>query len=228
MLFRSFPSHDNTANQRIEAKQKEQADLLKIEAETQEKIKRQQKLAIYSQLAIDTASAIGSLVKYSEGNPANLLTGGVAGQIQLSAGLITIFANIAKAKSQIKQLRKGGKLTGKTHDQGGIPLYEAEGNEFVINSKDTLRTENTLNAINKGKDLQHIQRALELDFGQNVLKDYNISMNYDSHELKKELQKNNKNLEKLISLTENKENIVSVNNEVIKIGKNSIQKIKIK
>ena len=52
-----------------------------------------------AQIGIDTASAISSLTKNSEANPANPVTFGTAGAIQFATGLIRILANIKKAKT---------------------------------------------------------------------------------------------------------------------------------
>lgn len=52
-----------------------------------------------AQIGVDTASAISSLTKNSEANPANAATFGAAGTIQFATGLIRILANIKKAKT---------------------------------------------------------------------------------------------------------------------------------
>jgi hypothetical protein len=52
-----------------------------------------------SQIAVDTALAVSSLVKNSEANPANAPTSGVAGALQFAAGMVRITAAIAKAKA---------------------------------------------------------------------------------------------------------------------------------
>jgi DNA repair exonuclease SbcCD ATPase subunit len=221
----------NAANERIAAKKKEQIELENQEKLYQEKIKKQQKIAIYTQLAIDTASSIGSLVKYSQANPGNLLTGGITGQLQLAAGLITIFSNMANARAQIKKLRKGGKLTGATHEYGGIPLYEAEGGEFVINRNATKKNENTLAAINQNKDYKAIQNALNKDFGQDVLKQHNLSISFDTLELKRQnrrLHLNNQYLKRLVNIAEKEKQTVAIGDTIIEISKNSIKKTRMK
>jgi hypothetical protein len=194
--------------------------------EAEAKLKAIRKREIYTQFVIDNASAISSIIKNAFTNPLNAVNPLVA-TLQLGAQLLQLGTAFAVAKNSVKQLRKGGKLVGATHEQGGIPLYEAEGGEFVINRKSTATYENTLNAINKQSDLQAIQRALTLDFGQGILKKHNINVGFDSQELKNELIKNNKNLEKLINITENKGDTVAINNEIITISKNSIRKLKI-
>jgi hypothetical protein len=55
-----------------------------------------QKAQMLVQVGIDTAGAISSLMKMSEGNPLNLLTGGAAGIAQFAAGILRIGASVAK------------------------------------------------------------------------------------------------------------------------------------
>lgn len=57
-----------------------------------------QKALTLAQIGIDTAKAISSLTAMSAGNPANAVTGGVAGAIQYASGLAQILSNIAQAK----------------------------------------------------------------------------------------------------------------------------------
>lgn len=55
------------------------------------------------QIAIDTASAISSLTKNSEGNPLNAPTSGIAGVIQFTTGLARILTNVARAKKLLTE-----------------------------------------------------------------------------------------------------------------------------
>jgi DNA gyrase/topoisomerase IV subunit A len=67
--------------------------------------------AALAQIAIDTASAISSLVKMSQANPTNAVTGGISGAIQYATGIAQIIGNIAKAKqilSSVKTTNSGG------------------------------------------------------------------------------------------------------------------------
>jgi hypothetical protein len=67
----------------------------------------QKSLALF-QIGLDTAQAISSLTKSSEGNPANSVTFGGAGVAQFVAGLARIIANIAAAKNYIGGFAGGG------------------------------------------------------------------------------------------------------------------------
>jgi hypothetical protein len=72
------------------------------------KFGKESKALTLFQIGLDTASAISSLVKMSEANPANTVTFGAAGMIQFATGLVRIFANIMMARKVIM----GGKYTG--------------------------------------------------------------------------------------------------------------------
>lgn len=61
-----------------------------------------QKAAALTQIGIDTAQAISSLVAASEANPANAVTFGAAGIAQFAAGAIRIATNIAQAAKLLK------------------------------------------------------------------------------------------------------------------------------
>lgn len=67
------------------------------------------KILALAQIATDTALAISSLVRNSEGNPLNAPTGGIAGAAQFIAGIARITANIANAK---RVLQGGGSPSG--------------------------------------------------------------------------------------------------------------------
>ena len=61
------------------------------------------KVVALTQIGIDTAKAISSLVAASSANPANAVTFGGAGAIQFATGLLSIGSNIAQAYSILKQ-----------------------------------------------------------------------------------------------------------------------------
>ena len=58
-----------------------------------------------AQVAINTGIAISELLKASNGNPLNLLTGGAAGALQFATGMLKIVATAAKAKSIISSAK---------------------------------------------------------------------------------------------------------------------------
>jgi hypothetical protein len=62
------------------------------------KLERFQKAQALVQIGIDTAKAISALVAASQANPANAVTGGLAGIAQFASGIAQILTNVAKAK----------------------------------------------------------------------------------------------------------------------------------
>jgi hypothetical protein len=62
------------------------------------KLEQFQKAQALIQIGIDTAKAISALVAASQQNPANGVTGGLAGVAQFASGIAQILTNVAKAK----------------------------------------------------------------------------------------------------------------------------------
>jgi len=94
-----------------------------------------------AQIGVDTASAISSLTRNSEGNPANAVTFGAAGAIQFATGLIRILANIKKAKDL---LSSSGSVSAPTLSSTSVaaPIVPAQPQAQL-----TQLDQNTINAI---------------------------------------------------------------------------------
>jgi len=92
-----------------------------------------QKANALVQIGIDTATAISALVAQAQGNPMNLVTGGLAGFAQLATGLASIAGNVAKAK----QLLSGG--GGSISGGSGVapPSFNTSRDTSTINSQST-------------------------------------------------------------------------------------------
>jgi hypothetical protein len=69
------------------------------------------------EIATDTALAISAAVKASSANPANAVTGGAAGAVQLAATLVKIGTNIGAAMAILRSGNPSGVPTG----DGGMP-----------------------------------------------------------------------------------------------------------
>jgi len=82
-----------------------------------DKNEKVQKATALAQIGIDTAKAISSLVANSQANPANAVTGGIAGAVQFGTGLAQILSNIAKAK----QILTSGNTSGAGGGSGVTP-----------------------------------------------------------------------------------------------------------
>ena len=98
-----------------EAKRQLRADTLSVTSDLIgalgglfDKNEKVQKATALAQIGIDTAKAISSLVANSQANPANAVTGGIAGAVQFGTGLAQILSNIAKAK----QILTSGSTSG--------------------------------------------------------------------------------------------------------------------
>lgn len=94
-----------------------------------------------AQIGVDTASAISSLTRNSEGNPANAVTFGAAGAIQFATGLIRILANIKKAKDL---LSSSGSVSAPTLSSTSVaaPIVPSQPQAQL-----TQLDQNTINAI---------------------------------------------------------------------------------
>jgi len=105
-----------------------------------------QKAATLAQIAVDTASAISSLVAVSESNPANAVTFGAAGIAQFAAGIIRITANLARARKlldsgpALSQRKEGGyfDVTGAQDGQPYRARYLGEQQTGMLPSSPSL------------------------------------------------------------------------------------------
>ena len=70
-----------------------------------------QKGLALGQIAIDTATAISSLMATSQANPLNSLTFGGAGIAQYASGIVRILANVGQAMSILNSVPGGGSAT---------------------------------------------------------------------------------------------------------------------
>lgn len=105
-----------------------------------------QKMTALMQIAIDTATAIGSIIKYAAADPKNALTGGIDIPLKIAAGVLTVSANMMKAKQildpappkapTLQGFMQGG-YTGSGNgmlDANGNPIAGlVHANEYVIN-----------------------------------------------------------------------------------------------
>lgn len=128
-------------NERDLQKQKEREEALIRKKEKQNrKIELGQKLI---EGIVNTAVGVTAALKY----------GPILGPI--FAAIIGAMGALQTAiiTKQISKLEKGGKLKGKSHAQGGIPVgntgVEVEGGEFVVNKKSTKKYETLIEAINE-------------------------------------------------------------------------------
>lgn len=114
-----------------------------------EKGSAEQKAFTLFGIAMNTASAIASLVAVSQANPLNSVTFGAAGVAQYIAGFAQIIANMAAAKQAIAGFKDGViMLQGEgTETSDSIPAFLSK-NESVIKAKQSKKYSGLLRAIN--------------------------------------------------------------------------------
>lgn len=91
----------------------------------QKKLEEFNKKAALIQIGIDTAKAISSAVAASNGNPLNLITGGLAGYAQLATMLGSIFLNMSKAKQILSSA--GSSTTPSLSSTSPTPSFSSNG-----------------------------------------------------------------------------------------------------
>ena len=108
-----------------------------------------QKAAALFQATIDGISAVVNA--YSEGGPILAAVVGVA----VAAEIAAIAAAPLPTFKEGGMVKEHGLLKGKSHTQGGIKV-EAEGNEYFMPTKPTLKNYGLLEAMRKGVEEQYI------------------------------------------------------------------------
>lgn len=137
-----------------------QTEILKKEEEKRLEIEKKAAKLRLRQEALQTASNIAlSVAKVISAESSK----GLLGVVTAIAGVASIFALMAKAKAQAAQfanpekLRKGAKLKGKTHEQGGVPLladgnlYEAEAGEWLVGTAPSREHDSFIERLNNGE-----------------------------------------------------------------------------
>lgn len=131
--------YESKVKQLEDAKRAEEAEIRK------EQFEREKQIALIK-IAIATAQGIAQAL---EGDPYS-----VAYRVAFAA--LTGAAQAAIVESQpTPKFAKGGKVEGKLHSQGGT-LIEAEKGEWIIKRNESIKNNDLLNAINKGKGQKYI------------------------------------------------------------------------
>lgn len=134
------------------------AEIAAVEKARQEALIKQQQI-IAQQAKIDklkrieeNANQISAILSAAANIYAGWSTTPFIGQILGAAQIALMIGGFIAAKAKMRQatqLRYGGELDGPTHEEGGIPLYEAEGGEFVTTREQTKKHKKLLKAINE-------------------------------------------------------------------------------
>ena len=96
-----------------------------------------------AQLGIDTASAISSLTRNSEANPANAATFGVAGTIQFATGLLRILTNVKKAKDLLSSPKSSVSMSSPSASAKTIAPIQPQAQQAQL----TQLNQSSINAI---------------------------------------------------------------------------------
>lgn len=138
-------------------------------------LKREKELKIKAFDAQKQASIIYAIISTASGI-ATALTGDpytVAARVALAAAIGA--AQIAVIESQpTPKFEKGGKVKGKLHSQGGT-LIEAEKDEWIIKRNESIKNNDLLSAINKGKGQKFIYEMYVAPALKEQLKKHNQS-----------------------------------------------------
>jgi hypothetical protein len=148
----------------------------------QKKLEKFNKASALVQIGIDTAKAISALVAASNQNPANGVTGGIAGITQFASGILQITANIAKAKQLLTSPSSspsgGASSSSSSGSSSSVALAVPQVNLFgqgnnmntasaptavnapqnfvvqaVVSETDITNTQNKIDKIKKGSEL---------------------------------------------------------------------------
>ena len=148
----------------------------------QKKLEKFNKASALVQIGIDTAKAISALVAASNQNPANGVTGGLAGITQFASGILQITANIAKAKQLLTSPSSspsgGASSSSSSGSSSSVALAVPQVNLFgqgnnantasaptavnapqnfvvqaVVSETDITNTQNKIDKIKKGSEL---------------------------------------------------------------------------
>jgi len=155
----------------------------------QKKLEKFNKASALVQIGIDTAKAISALVAASNQNPANGVTGGLAGITQFASGILQITANIAKAKQLLTSPSSspsgGASSSSSSGSSSSVALAVPQVNLFgqgnnantasaptavnapqnfvvqaVVSETDITNTQNKIDKIKKGSELWQVTKHL--------------------------------------------------------------------
>lgn len=131
----------------------------------EEQAQKERAKAVRTQILLDSAQQVSSLITAT----ANIFKGfsslPIVGQILAVASIGAMFAAFGAAKAQalkaaqVPKFRKGTKLEGRSHEQGGLAISdehgnivgEAEGKEWLIGTKPSTEHDRFLQRLNDGE-----------------------------------------------------------------------------
>lgn len=129
---------------------------LNLAKEAQEKALKEETKARKAQFLLDSATQLSSLITASANIVKGWSTIPIVGQVLAVASIAAMFAGFAAAKAQAAKainapkLRKGEKVQGRSHEQGG-ELRELEHNEQVVGVSESIGQDVFFNKMRRGE-----------------------------------------------------------------------------
>lgn len=138
----------NTARQLITDYGNTVTNVMSVLGANAEAVTAFQKMTALMQIGIDTAMAISSIIKYATMDPKNALTGGLDIPLKIGSGILTVTANMLRAKELLTapmpaQPQMRGFMSG-GYTGNGTGMLDADGNnvaglvhanEYVLNPR---------------------------------------------------------------------------------------------
>jgi hypothetical protein len=142
----------------------------------EKKLEQAKKIAALVQIGIDTARAISGIVAAASMDPKNALTGGLDIPLKIAAGIVTVLANMAKAKQILSASGSSGSApslstaaiptsTSATSAGGGVTMQQgpAQQGQTIANANlinNAMNNQNMIRAVVVETDITDSQRRV--------------------------------------------------------------------
>jgi len=150
--------------------------LAELGIKNEKKLEQAKKIAALVQIGIDTARAISGIVAAASMDPKNALTGGLDIPLKIAAGIVTVLANMAKAKQILSASGSSGSApslstaaiptsTSATSAGGGVPMEQgpAQQGQTIANANlinNAMNNQNMIRAVVVETDITDSQRRV--------------------------------------------------------------------
>jgi hypothetical protein len=150
--------------------------LAELGIKNEKKLEQAKKIAALVQIGIDTARAISGIVAAASMDPKNALTGGLDIPLKIAAGIVTVLANMAKAKQILSASGSSGSApslstaaiptsTSATSAGGGVTMQQgpAQQGQTIANANlinNAMNNQNMIRAVVVETDITDSQRRV--------------------------------------------------------------------
>ena len=150
--------------------------LAELGIKNEKKLEQAKKIAALVQIGIDTARAISGIVAAASMDPKNALTGGLDIPLKIAAGIVTVLANMAKAKQILSASGSSGSApslstaaiptsTSATNAGGGVAMQQgpAQQGQTIANANlinNAMNNQNMIRAVVVETDITDSQRRV--------------------------------------------------------------------